>query len=161
MTSQLNTMDLGTPYKWTTSSKNWQATLKASEVWAHDMKWAIVEKRSPMTITESCYLRERRRPNTKSILTSCNGLWGTNKEEYRPDLCFFCFASWQVQHCSIMFATSLSNWASRNGPQLKQWSCLDRSDQPHHLHASPKSKSPSQKCELDIIAYLERDTCLE
>jgi len=51
-----------------------------------------------------------------------------------------------------------SNWVSKNSHQLEQWSCLDRSGQPHYLHASSKSKSPSQKCKEDISVYPERDT---
>lgn len=61
----------------------------------------------------------------------------------------------------LLSSHPISNWASRNGHQLEQWSCLDRNGQPHHLHASPRSESLSQKCEVYISAYLERDTRLE
>nr|ABD63167.1 Zinc knuckle family protein [Asparagus officinalis] len=81
--------------------------LSECDVLLHGKKWAIFEKRSTTTKMESCFLIVLGSPNTKSILTSCQGRSGTGRGVYRPVFCLRCFANWQVRHCPINFATSL------------------------------------------------------
>jgi len=57
----------------TTPSKNILATLEASAVREQERIWTFWKKRSTITKTESCFLKVFSKPNTKSILTFCQG----------------------------------------------------------------------------------------
>ena len=77
-------MDLGTPWKRTTSLKNKAAIWDTSIEFLHGIKWAIFENRSTTTKMQSkpCYVLGT--PRTKSIEISSQGSLGTGKGRYKP-----------------------------------------------------------------------------
>ena len=90
-------LDLGRPWRQTTSRKNKCATCEASIVLLHGIKCAIFENISTTTKTESCFLKVQGRPNTKSMLRCSHGAKGIGRKVYSPVFCCLLLATWQTR----------------------------------------------------------------
>jgi len=132
-----DTIVLGRPCSLTTPSKKILATLEASEVREQDKKWAILEKRSTKTMTESCFLRVFGSPSTKFVLMSAKGNLGpimrcTNRcsvsVALRVGRCD------TFQHVWQRYASTLPN---RTETQRLLWSSHFRNARLDHQHAIP------------------------